>query len=73
MREVKLMEMSQHVNLLLTDAVNKRASDIYFLPDNDGYLVKIRNQHQVTTWKRLSYLQARRMMNYCKYIDRIWH
>ncbi len=68
MREVKLMEMSQHVNLLLTDAVNKRASDIYFLPDNDGYLVKIRNQHQVTTWKRLSYLQARRMMNYCKYI-----
>lgn len=62
------MEISQQINRLLNEAIKTRASDIYFLPDGDDYLVKIRNQNEVIVWDKLGYLQARRMMNYCKYI-----
>ncbi|MGF2383718.1 competence type IV pilus ATPase ComGA [Lentilactobacillus otakiensis] len=62
------MEISQQINGLLNEAIKIRASDIYFLPDGDDYLVKIRNQNEVIVWDKLGYLQARRMMNYCKYI-----
>lgn len=62
------MEISQQINGLLNEAIKTQASDIYFLPDGDDYLVKIRNQNEVIVWNKLGYLQARRMMNYCKYI-----
>lgn len=62
------MEISQQVNGLLNEAIKTQASDLYFLPEGDEYLVKIRNANEIVVWDKIGYLQARRMMNYCKYI-----
>lgn len=62
------MEISQRISQLLNDAIQVQASDIYFLPNGESYLVKIRNRNSVTVWDQIDYLPARRMMNYCKYI-----
>ncbi|KRK89140.1 hypothetical protein [Lentilactobacillus sunkii] len=62
------MEISQRVSQLLDDAIQVQASDIYFLPDGDRYMIKIRHQNTVTIWDQMDYPPARRMMNYCKYI-----
>lgn len=62
------MEISQQIDALLSDAVSRQASDIYFLPMNGEYQVKIRSQQEVTLWDQVRYLKARRMMNYCKYL-----
>lgn len=62
------MEISQQINGPLTEAIKTQASDIYFLPEGDNYLIKIRNSKEVIVWGDVGYMQARRMMNYCKYI-----
>lgn len=62
------MEISQQIDGLIAEAIKTRASDIYFLPNGENYLIKIRNQHEVIIWNEIGYLQARRLMNYCKYV-----
>jgi competence protein ComGA len=62
------MEVSQVVDDLFRAAIKHRASDIYFLPAENGYQIKIRNYNGITLWAQMDHLKARRMMNYCKYL-----
>ncbi|MCH4165811.1 MAG: Flp pilus assembly complex ATPase component TadA [Lentilactobacillus diolivorans] len=62
------MEISEQVNALLMNAITHQASDIYFLPTEDGYVIKIRGVQEIIIWDEIKYLNARRMMNYCKYL-----
>ncbi|MCV3741177.1 competence type IV pilus ATPase ComGA [Lentilactobacillus hilgardii] len=62
------MEINEQVATLYNTAINYHASDIYFLPVNDQYVIKIRNSESLMDWKIMSAVRARRMMNYCKYM-----
>lgn len=62
------MEISEQVAKLYQEATAKQASDIYFLPFGNYYLIKIRDPHAITTWQKVTPVKARRMMNYCKYM-----
>ncbi|MFD1126375.1 competence type IV pilus ATPase ComGA [Lentilactobacillus raoultii] len=62
------MEISEQVAQLYNAAIKHQASDIYFLPVNDYYLIKIRNAELLMIWDKVKNEQARRMINYCKYM-----
>lgn len=62
------MEINEQVATLYNTAINYHASDIYFLPVNDQYVIKIRNSESLMDWKIMSAVRARRIMNYCKYM-----
>ncbi|MSE22182.1 competence protein ComGA, partial [Lactobacillus parabuchneri] len=60
------MEISQQIDGLIAEAIKTRASDIYFLPNGENYLIKIRNQREVIIWDEIGYLQAD--CESCKYV-----
>lgn len=61
------MIIENYFSDLLSAAILKQSSDIYFLPKKDGYDVKLRFKNQVVISDRLSKLDGRKCLNYCKF------
>ncbi|WP_429970725.1 competence type IV pilus ATPase ComGA [Fructilactobacillus sp. Tb1] len=61
------MEISKLFDQIIELAVQKHASDIYFLPKSKNYEVKIHTVHGVIQLSEISFEKAQRLITYCKY------
>ncbi|WP_413627177.1 competence type IV pilus ATPase ComGA [Fructilactobacillus vespulae] len=61
------MEISKLFEQIIELAVQKKASDIYFLPKSKNYEVKIHTSNGVIQLSELDFSLAKRVITFCKY------
>ncbi|USS87649.1 Flp pilus assembly complex ATPase component TadA [Fructilactobacillus hinvesii] len=61
------MEIKQLFQEIMTFALEKRASDVYFLPKSQNYEVKMHTLQGVIQLSELDHATAQRVLTYCKY------
>ncbi|ANZ58316.1 competence type IV pilus ATPase ComGA [Fructilactobacillus lindneri] len=61
------MEISELFDEIIDLAIQKKASDIYFLPKSDNYEIKIHTSNGVIQLSELPFEKAQRVITYCKY------
>ena len=61
------MTIEHDFNNLMADAVRKRVSDIYLLPQGEKYFLKMRSQNRISLYAQLTVIEGRKWLNYCKF------
>ncbi|MCY9806723.1 competence type IV pilus ATPase ComGA [Lentilactobacillus senioris] len=54
-------------NTLMKEAVQKRISDIYLLPQGDKYFIKMRWQNEIVLHTTMTIIDGHKWLNYCKF------
>lgn len=61
------MTVENAFNSLLKEAIQKKISDIYLLPQGDRYLIKMRWQNEIVLHTKLTLIEGHKWLNYCKF------
>ncbi|MGF7436617.1 competence type IV pilus ATPase ComGA [Lentilactobacillus senioris] len=61
------MVVENAFNDLMKEAVQKKVSDIYLLPQGDKYFIKMRWQNKIVLYKILTIIDGHKWLNYCKF------
>lgn len=67
MKGSELIKIEKLLNKLWKYSSDHQVSDVYFLPTQKGYVIKLRFLNRIVNYRWLNFNQGNRCINYCKF------